>query len=96
MVGTTCYFQLFSPWIELGGPWPDHPEWKTQQPFKAVLEDDREELAKQGVYAMLELVMASHAGMTTSEFEAIVKEWLENAKHPRFNRPFTDLVYQPM
>ena len=73
-----------------------HPEWKNQQPYKAVLEDDQGELLKQGMHGLLELVMASHADMTTAEFEAIVKDWLATARHPRFDRPFTDLVYQPM
>ncbi len=55
-----------------------------------------QELAKQGEHGLLKLVMESHAGNNTDEFEAIVKEWLATAKHPRFNRPYTDLVYQPM
>lgn len=91
-----AYFQLFFAIDRIKALAPDHPEWKTQQPFKAVLDDDMKELAKHGEHGLLELVMASHAGMTTSEFEQIVKEWLKTAKHPRFERPFTDLVYQPM
>ncbi len=91
-----AYFQLFFAIDRIKALAPDHPEWKTQQPFKAVLEDNLKELAKHGEHGLLELVMASHAGMTTTEFEAIVKEWLKTAKHPRFERPFTDLVYQPM
>ena len=75
---------------------PQHPEWKTTQPFKAVIENDMKTLAESGEHGLLELVMATHAGMTTEEFEQIVKDWLNTAKHPRFNRPFTDLVYQPM
>ena len=75
---------------------PAHPEWKTQQPFKAVLENDKEALAESGYEGLLELLMATHAGMTNAEFEAIVKEWLATARHPRFNRPYTELVYQPM
>jgi phosphoglycolate phosphatase-like HAD superfamily hydrolase len=75
---------------------PTHPEWKTQQPFKAVLENDQKALAASGHKGLLELIMATHAGMTTVEFEEIVKNWLATAKHPRFNRPYTELVYQPM
>jgi len=75
---------------------PDHPEWKTQQPFKAVLENDKKALAESGYEGLLELLMATHAGMTNSEFEEIVIEWLANARHPRFDRPYTELVYQPM
>ncbi|NQT77090.1 MAG: haloacid dehalogenase-like hydrolase [Bacteroidetes bacterium] len=90
------YFQLFFAIDRIKALAPQHPEWKTEQPFKAVLENDMKELAKQGEHGILKLVMASHAGNTTDEFEAIVKEWLATSKHPRFNRPFTDLVYQPM
>ncbi len=75
---------------------PAHPEWKIQQPFKSVLENDYKTLAASGHEGLLELMMATHAGMTTAEFEEIVKEWLKTAKHPRFNRPYTELVYQPM
>jgi phosphoglycolate phosphatase-like HAD superfamily hydrolase len=75
---------------------PKHPEWKTKQPFKAVLEDDLEALAAGGEKAIVELVMASHAGMSTAEFEAIVSDWLAKARHPRFDRPYTELAYQPM
>jgi phosphoserine phosphatase len=65
-------------------------------PFKAVLEHDMAALAASGKKGLLQLVMASHAGMTTAEFEKIVKDWLLTSQHPRFKRPFTDLVYQPM
>ena len=91
-----AYFQLLFAMDRIKALAPDHPEWKTQQPFKAVLEDDMKELANHGTHGILELVMVSHAGTTTEEFESIVKEWLATARHPRFNRPFTDLVYQPM
>ena len=75
---------------------PQHPEWKTTQPFQAVLEGDMQAVAAAGEHGLLQLVGATHAGMTTAEFEAIVKAWLKGARHPRFKRPFTDLVYQPM
>ncbi len=75
---------------------PQHPEWYTQQPFKAVLENDLNVLAASGKKGLVQLVMASHAGMTTTAFERIVKVWLQKAVHPRFQRPYTDLVFQPM
>jgi len=75
---------------------PLHPEWKTTQPFQAVLENDMKALAAAGEKGLLELVMASHAGMSTADFETIVNEWFETARHPRFNRPYTELTYQPM
>jgi phosphoglycolate phosphatase-like HAD superfamily hydrolase len=75
---------------------PQHPEWKEQQPFKAVLEGDLKTVFASGEHGLMELVKATHTGMTTAEFEQIVKDWLATAKHPRFQRPYTDLVYQPM
>jgi len=75
---------------------PRHPEWKNQQPFKAVLDNDMKTLAASGEKGMLELVMASHAGMSTAEFEKIVTDWFKTARHPRFNKRYTELAYQPM
>lgn len=73
-----------------------HPEWKKQQPFKAVLENDMNALTQSGEKGLLQLIMASHANMTTDEFNRIVSEWLKSETHPRFKRPYTELVYQPM
>ena len=75
---------------------PRHPEWKTKQPFKAVLDNDFKALAAAGEKGLVELVMASHAGMSTADFEMIVTEWFETSRHPRFKRPYTELGYQPM
>ena len=75
---------------------PQHPEWRKQQPFKAILEGDAETLAASGMEGLLQLTMATHAGMTTVEFTEIVKDWIGKAQHPRFNRLYTQLVYQPM
>ena len=75
---------------------PQHPEWKTQQPFKAVLDNDLKALGAAGEKGLVELVMATHAGMSTAEFEKIVTDWFKTAKHPRFKRPYTELAYQPM
>jgi phosphoserine phosphatase len=75
---------------------PTHPEWKTKAPFSAVLAGDRKAIAASGEKGMVELVMASHAGITTDEFAKIVRAWLDSARHPRFHRPYTEVVYQPM
>jgi phosphoglycolate phosphatase-like HAD superfamily hydrolase len=75
---------------------PQHPEWKSKQPFKAVLDNDLEALVASGEKGMVELLMASHAGMSTAEFEAIVTDWFDKARHPRFKRRYTELAYQPM
>ena len=66
------------------------------QPFKAVMEGDMQTLRNLGERGLLELVLATHAGMTTAQFEKIVTDWLATAQHPRFKRPYTELVYQPM
>ncbi|MDO8981062.1 MAG: HAD family hydrolase [Afipia sp.] len=73
-----------------------HPEWKQQQPFKAFLSGDKKALAEQGEKGLLTLVAAAHSGMTTDEFAKSVADWLATAKHPRFNRPYNELIYQPM
>lgn len=75
---------------------PHHPEWKSQQPFKAFLSGDKKALAEQGEKGLLTLVTAAHSGMTTDEFAKSVADWLATAQHPRFNRPYNELVYQPM
>jgi phosphoserine phosphatase len=75
---------------------PQHPEWRDKPLFAAALENDMKTLVAGGLHSLVELVMATHAGMTTEEFERIVKEWLATARHPRFERPYTDMVYQPM
>ncbi|MGR9080969.1 HAD family hydrolase [Rhizobium leguminosarum] len=75
---------------------PQHPEWKETQPFKAVLEGDLKALAASGEKGLVELIMTTHAGMTSSDFQKIVTDWLASARHPKFKRPYTELVYQPM
>ena len=90
------YFQGFFALDRVKALAPQHPEWKDKQPFKAILENDTKALVASGEKGAVEVLMASHAGMTTGEFEKVVKDWLATAKHPRFNRPFTDLVFQPM
>ena len=75
---------------------PKHPEWKNKEPFKAVIAGDREAIAKFTEQDWERIVAATHAGMSTEAFLEIVKQWLATAKHPRFKRPYTELVYQPM
>jgi hypothetical protein len=90
------YFQLFFAIDRVKALAPEHPEWATQQPFKAVLENDMGALAAAGEHGLLELVMATHSGMTTDEFAATAADWLATARHPTTGRPFTEMVYQPM
>jgi phosphoserine phosphatase len=91
-----AYFQLLFAIDRVKALSPKHPEWKTRQPFKAILEGDMKALAASGEKGLAELVMATHAGNTADEFAQIVRDWLATARHPKFKRPYTDLVYQPM
>jgi len=75
---------------------PQHPEWKTKEPFASLLKGDLKTALAGGDRALLKLVMATHAGMTTVEFAQIVKDWLATAKHPKTGTRFTEMVYQPM
>jgi hypothetical protein len=75
---------------------PSHPDWREKDPYKAVLENDRKALADIGEKGFAEIVGATHAGMTIDEFRTIVTDWITAAKHPRFDRPYTACVYQPM
>ncbi len=90
------YFQVQFAFDRVKAMAPQHPEWKTRQPFKGMLERDMKALAASGEKGLLEIMAASHTGVTVEEFHNIVLGWLASARHPRFNRPYTDLVYQPM
>ena len=71
---------------------PKHPEWKTKQPFKGILENDMKAVAATGEKGIAEVVAVTHSGMTTDEFAQTVKDWLAQAKHPRFKRGYSELV----
>jgi phosphoserine phosphatase len=75
---------------------PQHPEWKDQEPFKSVLAGDMAGLAAGGEHAILELVMATHAGNTAEEFETAVSDWISAARHPQTGRPYDQMIYAPM
>jgi phosphoglycolate phosphatase-like HAD superfamily hydrolase len=75
---------------------PAHPEWKTTQPFQGVLEGGVKAVAASGEAGLMKLLAATSTGMTTADFEQIVKTWLSSARHPRFKRPYTECIYQPM
>ena len=90
------YFQLVFALDRVKTLAAKHPEWKEKEPFKSVLAGDLKGVVGGGEHALVELVMATHGGTTTEEFEQVVKDWIAAAKHPRFNRPYTECVYQPM
>lgn len=90
------YFQLLFAVDRIKAMAPDNPDWEDQELFKSVLAGDTEALAKQGHKAIIELVARTHAGMSTDEFDAVVHDWLEIARHPTTGRRYTDMVYKPM
>ena len=75
---------------------PQHPEWKTTQPFKAALENDYATLGASGEKGLMQLLIATHSGMTSEEFRKIATDWITSTSAPKFNRPYTECVYQPM
>ena len=91
-----AYFQLFFAIDRVKAMAADHPEWQKEQPFKSVLENDMNELAKQGEHGLLQLIMVTHAGNTTEEFKADVQQWIRTATHPTKKVTYDKLVYQPM
>jgi hypothetical protein len=90
------YFQLLFALDRVKALAPQHPEWKTKEPFASLLKGDVKAALAGGEHTMLEIIVATHAGMTTAEFEKIVTDWIATAKHPKFKRPYTECVYQPM
>ncbi len=91
-----AYFQLLFAMDRVRAMSPEHPEWKNQQPFQAVLDGDLDAVIATGEAGLLKLVMTTHAGMTTEAFADIVIAWLATARHPQLDLPYTSLVYQPM
>jgi len=90
------YFQLLFALDRVKVLAPQHPEWKTKQPFASLLKGDVKGALAGGEPAIFKIVMATHADMTTDEFEKIVRDWIATAKHPVSKRLYTQMVYQPM
>jgi len=90
------YFQFLFALDRVKALAPKHPEWKEQEPFASLLKGDLKGALAGGEKALLEIVAVTHSGMTTTEFEQIVKDWLTTARHPKFKQPYTSLAYQPM
>ena len=90
------YFQLLFALDRVKVLAPQHPEWTTQEPFASLLKGDTAGALAGGEQALLQIVMATHTGITTEEFERVVLDWIATAKHPTTGKPFTSMVYQPM
>jgi len=90
------YFQFAFAIDQIKALAPQHPEWKEQEPFKSALADDIPGIVATGNKGLLEIMAATHTGMITEQFSRTVLEWIATAQHPRFKRPYVELVYQPM
>jgi len=90
------YFQVQFALDRVKAMAPQHPEWRTQAPFSYLLSGDMKSFMEGGEKSLMAVLEASHAGMTTEEFDAKVKEWLRTAQHPKTGRPYTQMVYEPM
>jgi phosphoserine phosphatase len=90
------YFQLAFAIDRVKAMAPQHPEWKTQQPFKSLLADDLKTVMEGGVKSLMEIIKATHSGMSSDEFERSVREWMATARHPKTGRHYNEMIYQPM
>jgi hypothetical protein len=90
------YFQFQFEFDRVKEMAPAHPEWNDNPLFKGALENDMETVMKSGMKGLMEIIMTTHAGMTTDEFAQIVKEWINTAKHPKTNKVYKEMVFQPM
>jgi phosphoglycolate phosphatase-like HAD superfamily hydrolase len=90
------YFQFYFALDRVKALAPKHPEWQTKEPFASLLKGDAKTALAGGDRALLDIIEATHAGMTTDEFDKIVDAWITTARHPETKRLYTDMVYQPM
>lgn len=90
------YFQFFFALDRVKALAPQHPEWKEKEPFASLLKGDMKAALAGGEASLVQIVMATHAGLTTEEFEKAVTDWIATAKHPQTGKLFTEMVYQPM
>jgi phosphoglycolate phosphatase-like HAD superfamily hydrolase len=90
------YFQVVFALDRVKAMAPQHPEWKDKEPFASLLKGDLKGALAGGERSIVEIIMVTHAGMTTDEFEKVVRDWIATARHPKTKRPYTEMVYQPM
>jgi phosphoglycolate phosphatase-like HAD superfamily hydrolase len=89
------YTQVLFAFERVKGLAPQHPEWQTKQPFKALLEGDMKTVGASGMQGLMEIILATHSGMTATEFADQASRWLRTTQHPKFKRPYIEAVYQP-
>ena len=88
------YFQFFFLLDQIRAAAPQHPEWKNNPAFKALMANDMAALMREEK-RLLPLIAQANSGMTVDEYDRTIRAWLDTARHPKFNRPYTDLVFQP-
>jgi hypothetical protein len=91
-----AYAQLYFAIDRVKAMAPQHPEWTNTEPFKSILAGDIKAALAGGEHAVLQIIAATHSGMTTDEFEGHVRDWIATARHPQTGRRFTEMAYQPM
>ncbi|MGH6762695.1 MAG: HAD family hydrolase [Phyllobacterium sp.] len=89
------YFQLAFALDRIKAMAPDHPDWADKEPFRSILANDPKGIAAAGEKGLAEIIAQTHSGITTDEFSEIVSKWIEEARHPRFDQPYDQLIYQP-
>jgi phosphoglycolate phosphatase-like HAD superfamily hydrolase len=90
------YFQMMFALARIKATAAEHPDWKNKEPFKSVLDGDMQQLAAQGEKGLLDIIETTHSGMTDTDFQKLVMDWMHTAEHPRFHRPYDQCIYQPM
>jgi hypothetical protein len=90
------YFQVLFAFDRIKATAERHPEWKDKEPYKSVVAGDMKSLATEGEKGLLEIIAATHSGMTVDEFHGIVSDWMKTARHPRYHQPYNQCIYQPM
>jgi len=91
-----AYFQVLFAFDEIRRLAPDHPEWRSTQPFKAVLDNDQQALAAAGMDGLMKIIAVTHTGMSGEDFQARAQAWLQRARHPKTGKPYTEMIYTPM
>ncbi|NRA93827.1 MAG: haloacid dehalogenase-like hydrolase [Psychroserpens sp.] len=90
------YFQIIYAMDRIKAMADQHPEWNDQEPYKSIIANDMKGVMKTGMKELMQMIMTTHTDMTSEEYEAVVAEWLQTSKHPKFDQPYNAMVYQPM
>jgi len=90
------YFQFYYALSQIEKAAPAHPEWSDQEPYKTALAGNRDDILSLGTKGLVEIILATHSGMTNTEFRQSVQAWIAMAEHPTTQRAYSQMVFQPM